>query len=121
MKVLVLLFAALVLIGCTRPLDTAILAANAARGVGDAAAETLQTACTDRYVLARREDVAELDRGCLPAARAYDAYRAAHAALVAAIQVAQLRGTPDAAEVMRLTAALAAAADALGRAMEGVR
>lgn len=107
--------------GCTRPLDTAILAANSARDVGEVSAEVLQSRCTDRYAVATRAEVAALDVYCVPAARAYDTYRAAHAALVAAVQVVQIGGAPEGPMLIQLVARLATAGASLSRAIGGVQ
>lgn len=109
------------LTGCQRPLDTAILAANTARDVGEVSAEVLQSQCTDRYAVATRAEVAALDVYCLPAARAYDTYRAAHASLVAAVQVVQIGGAPGGPQLVALVARLATAGASLSRAIGGVK
>lgn len=106
--------------GCARPLDTAIVSANAARDVGDAAADALDAGCTQRYAAARASDVPEIDRACLPAAKAYSAYRAAHAALVAGIQAAE-GGALTTGEVLVLAARLAATERALAAALGAIR
>lgn len=117
----VILTAIVVLLsGCARPLDTAITAANAAHDVGDAAAEALDAGCTQRYLAARAADVPEIDRVCLPAGKAYAAYRAAHAALVAGIQAAE-GGELTTGEVLVLAARLAATERALAAALGAIR
>lgn len=108
-------------IACARPIDTAILAANSARDVGEVSADVIATQCTARYRTAAPEDVPSIDAVCVPAARAYDAYRAAHAALVAAIQVAQLKEVPSTPELLSLMVRLGTVAESLSRAIGGVR
>lgn len=107
--------------GCARPIDTAIVAANSAGAIGDASAEVLEHQCTARYRTAAPEDVPAIDAVCVPAARAYDAYRASYAALVAAIQVAQLRDVPSTPELLALLVRMTTIADSLSRAIGGVR
>lgn len=88
--------AALLCAGCYGPIDAAIRTANATRELGVAGAAFLDDVCTRGY--ARANDgaaIAELDRVCLPAARAYRGVRGAHVALVAAVQVAQAGGSAD--------------------------
>lgn len=112
---------AMLVSGCARPVDTAILAANSAREVGMVSADVIATQCTARYRVAAPEDVPAIDAVCMPAAQAYDAYRAAHASLVAAIQVAQLRDVPSTPELVALMLRMGTIAESLSRAIGGVR
>lgn len=117
----VLALGMLLLSGCARPLDTAIVAANSARDVGMVSADVIATQCTARYRTAAPEDVPAINEVCGPAAQAYDAYRSAWAALVAAIQVAQLRDVPSTPELLALMVRLGTVAEGLSRAIGGVR
>lgn len=110
--------------GCAaQRFDAAADAANGAREVGAAAADTLHDACTVRYDAAvllgdpakRRDEVAQLDRVCVPLATAYDAYEASHAALVAGIQA----GLGE-VELLVLVRDLSAAGQRLSRALSAV-
>lgn len=85
------LLGALLLSGCTRPLDTAILAANAARDVGQVAHDLIESECLPAYRGANTPaSLAAVDARCLVPMKAYRIYRAAWAVSVVAIQRAQL-------------------------------
>ena len=117
------------LTGCAASqVDALTNAANGARDVGAAAADVLHDSCTVRYdeaavmadPTAKRAEVSRLDRVCIPLGQAYDAYRAAHAAIVAALQVAAASEQPNAAELAVLGQDLAVAGQRLSRALAAV-
>lgn len=105
---MMLLAGALLCLGCSSPLNGAIVVANAARDAGEVAREELQVRCVEGYKSATSTaDVARLDGVCLPLRDAYRGLRGAHLALVTAIQVAQARG-----DISVLPAAMAATVEA---------
>lgn len=114
---------ALSCVGCAAtPIDVATTAANAAATTGDRAAALLHNVCTVPYREAKtHEQVAKLDTFCPDLANALDAYRAAHLAIVAAIQAAQVAGgEPDAGRLAMLTADLVRAGERLANALAAV-
>lgn len=102
--------------GCTR--SDMVQTANAMREVGTDAGYLINEVCVQGYDRAKTpEQIADLDKACLPAVDAYDAFRAAHLAMLAAIHASELRGTSDPAEMAKLAAELATAAEAMSRSM----
>lgn len=104
-----LVIACLAVVGCARPIDTAIRATNGARSVGETARTAITAACVPAYKAANTSvELAAVDARCLPAERAYRVYAAAHAVAVATVQLAQAGQASEADAV--------AAALAVGRA-----
>lgn len=86
--------AAGLLSGCARPLEVAIVSANSAQRVLVESKVVITAACVPAYERAQgAAEVAAVDARCVPAGRAYDALRAAWVTAVAAIGIAQARGT----------------------------
>lgn len=128
-------------VGCAHPLTGPTLLANSARASLDVAAPILRTECVDERDRENRECKlaiekakgaeaieasrqcdsvrAERDRFCGPAVISYRKVRLAHAALVAAIAVAQESG--ESGEVIKRAAVLAEAVTELGRKLEGMK
>lgn len=83
-------------LGCVRPLDVAIQAANTAGELGELEAAALRVDCVERYRAAEtREAVERLDAECLPRRDAYRGLRAAHAGLVATVLAVQAGADPS--------------------------
>lgn len=112
--------AALALVGCARPLDAAVTAANIGRDVGLAAHDTIAAACVPAYkAAADKAAIAAVDAKCQPAERAYRTYAALHLAAVVAIQRAQVGAAPE-AEALAAARAVAQAGGALASAVREV-
>lgn len=109
------------LTGCAGELAAATLAANAAREAGLIAAAELEASCTSRYATATAAEVPALDARCLPLAEAYAEARAAHLALVSALELADRGEALDEASLAGLVEDLARAGQALSRARAGAR
>lgn len=102
--------------GCS-PLAGATHAANATLAALDTAAPAVE-ACGDEWREATTPAaLAEVDRVCLPLVQAYRATRLAHAALVAALVLAQARGSGDVTQAVQRALE---ASTALARALSEV-
>lgn len=115
-----LVIACLAVVGCARPIDTAIRATNGARSVGETARTAITAACVPAYKAANTSvELAAVDARCLPAERAYRVYAAAHAVAVVAIQRAQL-GAATEADALAAALAVGQAGAQLADAVQGV-
>ena len=110
---------ALALVGCTKPLDVAVRAANGSREVGMIAHDAIEHVCVPAYRAATRETLPQVEAKCDAASKAYRVYAAAWSVAVVAIQRAQLGLS---SEVDAVAAALAAgkAAGELSTAVQAV-
>jgi len=116
----VLCIACLAVVGCTRPIDTAIRATNGARSVGETARAVITAACVPAYRAANTAaQLAAVDARCLPAERAYRVYAAAHATAVVAVQRAQL-GIVTEADALAAAIAVGQAGGELAAAVQAV-
>lgn len=127
MKLFGLCFFAVLMTACaSSSLDTAVYSANAARSTEVVAGELLRERCTDRYRAAAnlktaaeiRARVAELDRGCLPARKAYGVLRAGRLALLAAITAYKV--SQNEAQLLTAVTRAASAATAAAEAVEAI-
>jgi Flp pilus assembly protein TadG len=101
---------------CTSDKCIAITESNVMHDAGEAAAETLRVGCTERYKTADSlPQVAELDKPCLPAAKAYGEFSKAQTR-VQAMLAAALAGDESGALSQALLYAKEAAAE-LARAI----
>ena len=115
-----LVIACLAVVGCARPIDTAIRAANVGRDVGLAAHDAIEGACVPAYKAATdKAAIAAVDAKCLPAEKAYRLYAAAHTAAVLIIQRAQL-GLATEADALAAAKAVGQAGGALASAVQAV-
>ena len=95
-RLVAVVWACAVLAGCAASVhDTAVKSANGARSAGEVWASLLHDRCTERYKKAKAEEVPAIDVRCVPIERAYDAFRDAHAALVAAIVAVESGAAPE--------------------------
>ena len=116
----VLVIACLALVGCARPIDTAIRTTNGARAVGETARAVITAACVPAYRAANTAaQLAAADARCLPAERAYRVYAAAHATAVVAVQRAQL-GLVTEADALAAAVAVGQAGGELAAAVQAV-
>lgn len=122
MRGLLVLIAALLLIGCKDlTITDAIAAANDARAVGEQAHDTIEAVCVPRYqAVQTAEDLEEADALCLGAMLAYDAFAAVHALAVKLISAAQQSGAIDAASAARLVIMMADAGRELAEAVHPI-
>lgn len=101
---------ALSLVGCAKPLETAINTANGAREVELVAGKIFTEHCTDALpAITTAQALAELKGTCVPARKVYGSLRTARLSLVAAITVAQAGGSS--AGLLPAVAAVAGAAE----------
>lgn len=109
----------LALVGCTRPLDVAVRAANGARDVGVVAHDAIEGACVPAYRAATRETLPAVEARCDAASRAYRVYASSWALAVVAIQRAQL-GLASEADAVAAALAAGKAAGELSAAVQAV-
>ena len=115
----VLVIACLAMVGCARPLDTAIRTVNASREAGVLAHDVIEAACLPAYKAATRDTFAAVDARCKPALDGYRVYTRAHVLAVVAVQRAEL-GIASEADALAAALALGKAGGDLANAVKAV-